>query len=288
MWTRCKIVLFVVSLAIQGCALLPRFPRITSIDKFVVEKNTNFNLISRVDAHVYNPNWFGFRVYDLKYKAYVGMQYLGRGQIHGPVQVAAHDTIELKQQKVIICYRNFRDILQSRPQLDSLPVTFLIKAQMNISPLVPVFYVKTLWIRPGDFLRASVNTSNIEQLLSISSIKINFVNYQTSKLSVVLTLKNDFPLDYEIDSVRLTIFDRFNQKIGNVKLGQKHVPQFTHIDLPFSILLDNINMAISLYGQSLEEEIIFFAQGKMYITIQGQHFTLPINERMGLEIEWLD
>lgn len=288
MLTRCKILLIWVLIYLSSCALLPRFPQITSIDTLRVERNTELRLQTRVDAHVYNPNFFNFRVDELQYRAYVGPRYLGRGSIQGPLLLKAHDTVALHDEPVIICYRNFHRILNQQKQLDSVPVTFLIKAKLNLSPLLPAFYVKKLWLRPVDFLRASINTYNIEKLITINSVRLNYVDYFTSRLSVVLTLKNDFPLSYNIDSVELTIFDRYDHAMGKVHIGRHWVNEMTHVNLPFSVTIDNMNMAISLLGQSIEEDICFYARGQMYLTIKGEHFCLPINERLGLKIEWLD
>lgn len=284
-----KIFTFIVFLlGSSSCAVLPRFPQIMSIDTLKIEKTTPTHLIADVTSHIFNPNFFGFRVQELQYHAYVGTKYLGKGEIFGPVHVPAHDSVRLPDEPVVFNYRNLDKILNQHNELDSLPVTFFIKAHLDISPLVPVYYVKTLWLRPEDFLRASINTHNIERLLEISSVRIQAVDFMTSRLSVVLTLKNDFPLAYNIDSVRLKITDKYNNNLGKVFIGQVHVGKFSHVDLAFSVSLDNLNMAISLLGQSIEEDICFYARGQIYLTLRYEHFSLPVNECLGVKIQWLD
>ncbi len=287
MWTRCKtyflgLVLLTFS---GGCSILPKFPEIAEVKSFRIEQNTDFMLKARVDASIYNPNVFSFTVKDMRYWAYVNFLELGGGEINGPVKFNAQDTSQLKDQPVYILYQNFNEILNKRHYLDSVPVTFFIIARMNISPIFPVYYIKTLWLKPADFLRAAINHHNIERLITIKNIDFKTIDLLKSKIQGQIILKNDFPLEYKIDSLCLDIYDRYEQKVGQIRICNEVVPQFTHKILPFEIYVDNILTAVSIMGQYIEEDIRYSARGNLYLTIRGEKFTIPVNQSIGLAIE---
>ncbi len=289
MWTRCKIHFLglVLLTFLGGCGILPRFPEIARVESLRIEQNNDFMLKARVDARIYNPNVFSFTVKDMRYWAYVNFMDLGGGEINGPVKFNARDTTILANQPIYILYQNFNDILDKRKELDSVPVTFFIIARMNISPIFPVYYIKTLWLKPADFLRAAVNHYNIEKLITIKNIDFKTIDLLKSKIQGQIILKNDFPLDYKIDSLCLNVYDRYDQKVGQIRICNEYVPQFTHKILPFEIYVDNILTAVSIMGQYIEEDIRYSARGNLYLTIRGEKFTVPVNQSIGLAIKRL-
>ena len=268
---------------LNSCSILPHFPLITDIKNFRIIRNTDSALIAQVDAKIYNPNFFPFYLKHLQYKAYVNNLYLGQGQLRKPVLFKAHDTTELDSQVVVISYRNFNRILTRLKQLSNVPVTFFLKARFKYV-IFPIFWKKTIYLRPLDFLIASINANNIEQLLSFRGLDVKIISFDKTELELQMVFKNDYPLDFYIDTLEVWLEDRFGNELGKSYLGKIHIPAQTRVILPFDIELDNVPVAVSLLGQFMSEHVEFMLKGYMIVTVKKQKFRLPIKQKLVAEL----
>ncbi len=275
--------LLVLLVAFSGC-ILPKFPQVRDIDNFRIVKNADSTAVALIDVWVYNPNYFGFTLKSLVYTARVKKQFLGYGVIDSTVKFPAKTDVLLKDQRVFIKYADLDTILKSVPRIDSLPVTFDLKARLK--PLFfPVYWRKTINLNTADALAALINWDNIALFLKIRGIKILSVQPKQTRMLFTFDFVNPYPVSLTIDEVNLKIYDKYNNFLGSTSLAGVAIKANSVTRLPFEVRIDNVLFAVSLLGQYIDEDMIFYAQGKMKITLNNTQFVLPVKEKISIRIE---
>ncbi len=284
--SRLVIFLAIVFLFISSCSIV-KFPKIQKISNVRIDSQTDSCVYGQFNVTILNPNFFSFTVKHLSYKAYVNKFYLGKGSIDTTVKFKSHSAQKLNDLRFSVQSTNLDEIFYSLPTLDSMPIKFFIKARIK-GIIFPVFWIKTINLDLKQALAALVNWHNVFALTGTPWINIDKIGFRNTQVTVKLTLKNNFPVAFSFDTVKLKFYDKYDNFIGSSQLLNVHVLPYSQTPLPFKISIDNMLLAVSLLGQYIDENFEIKIKGYLIFRLKNNTIKVPINEKISAKIKRID
>ncbi len=279
----------VLLVVLISCNTKPEFIGINNIS---IEGLKDTVMLVKMDYIVYNPNNVKTKLRQSSMDLFYRDTLVGKGYLDEQITLSPNDTIKVP----VRCEVSLAKLSRFYPYLlQSDSTVFTIRGESKIGFLLNSFTIDIddkIYLNTKKIIKEEINKNlGVSENFKIKTILVNKLpTLSQTNFNIKIEAKNNLSFDYQIEDMQLQFYiDTKDTPIAKWKL-EYPIKQKAHntTQISIDVMVDNFNtLKQTKLSWFIKRKADFIIIGKAQIKIKEYTFTVPINDKMAMDIKTL-